>query len=85
MINWFKKRRIAAYRRTFEGPDGRNVLADLCRFCRAAAPSADPTNVYATYMAEGRREVFLRIASHLYVNEKDLQQLTEYHGENPNA
>jgi hypothetical protein len=81
----FKRRH--AYRQVFLaggqlGTAAAIVLADLRRFCRAttsttvvsAAGSVDPI---ATALAEGRREVFLRICQHLHVSDADLYALVE--------
>lgn len=73
--------RQPAYRKTFDNPEGRKVLADLRRFCRATTPTANVDNVYATYLLEGRREVFLRILAHLNLTEEDVIRLVE---ETPN-
>ena len=69
--------RQSAYRKTFDNPEGRKVLADLRRFCRATQPTADVNNVNATFLLEGRREVYLRILSHLHLTEEDVVQLVE--------
>ena len=69
--------RAKAYRNTFNNPEGRKVLADLRRFCRATQPTADVNNVNATFLLEGRREVFLRILSHLNLTDEDIIQLIE--------
>lgn len=74
-------RRKHAYQKTFNNPEGRKVLADLRRFCRATLPSADVANVQTTYLLEGRREVWLRIQSHLQLTDEDVYNLIE---ENPN-
>ena len=66
-----------AYRATFNNPQGRKVLADLRRFCRASVPTADVNNVHTTYLLEGRREVFLRITAHLQLTEEDVFKLIE--------
>lgn len=67
----FLASRRTAYVRTFEGPEAEKVLADLARFCRAAETTfhADP-RVHA--VAEGRREVWLRIAKHLNLSDEQL-------------
>ena len=72
--------RRQAYKKTFENPEGRRVLADLRRFCRATLPTADVNNERTTYLLEGRREVWLRIMAHLQLTEEDVYQLIE---ENP--
>lgn len=69
--------RHRAYKSTFDTPDGKKVLADLRRFCRATLPTANVDNVHTTYLLEGRREVFLRILSHLQLTEDDIYNLTE--------
>lgn len=69
--------RRRAYRAAFNNPEGRKVLADLRRFCRASVPTADVNNVQTTYLLEGRREVFLRITAHLNLTEEDVFKLIE--------
>ena len=69
--------RRTAYHKTFDNPEGKKVLADLRRFCKATVPTADVNNVNVTYLLEGRREVFLRISSLLQLTEDDIYQLTE--------
>ena len=57
--------RAGSYRRLFDpqNRDAQAVLEDLAKFCRAHETTfhADPR---AHALAEGRREVFLRIAGH---------------------
>ena len=67
----FLAERQTDYIRTFGTPHGAKVLADLAKFCRARESTfhADP-RVHA--LAEGRREVWLRIAQHLNLTEEDL-------------
>lgn len=67
-------RRRFAYQKTFEGTLGREVLKDLARFCRAheSTFSSDP-RLHA--LAEGRREVWLRIACHLQLPPDELWEL----------
>lgn len=69
--------RRRAYKAAFNNPEGRKVLADLRRFCRATLPTADVNNVHTTYLLEGRREVFLRITAHLQLTEEDVFKLIE--------
>ena len=66
-----------AYRAAFDNPEGRKVLADLRRFCRASVPTADVNNVHTTYLLEGRREVWLRIMAHLQLTEEDVFKLID--------
>lgn len=63
-----------AYQQTFKGPLAEAVLKDLARFCRAHESTfhADP-RLHA--VAEGRREVFLRIEHHLKLTPEELWQL----------
>lgn len=82
-------RRKLAYRRTFLDADNRLhadaeiVLADLRRFCRATgstavvSPVTKSVDPIAMAMAEGRREVWLRLMAHLHVDEKQVFNLTE--------
>ena len=80
-FNPFLRYRQSAYRKTFENPEGKKVLADLRRFCRATLPTADVNNTNATFLLEGRREVWLRITAHLNLTDEDVYKLLE---ENPN-
>lgn len=70
----FLQRRRTAYLRTFSNPMGEEVLADLAKFCRAHA-STFHTDPRAHALAEGRREVFLRIAQHLRLTDEELWKL----------
>jgi hypothetical protein len=69
--------RRRAYRAVFNGVEGRKVLADLRRFCRASQPTADVNNVHTTYLLEGRREVWCRLMAHLNLTEQDISTLIE--------
>lgn len=82
------RKRKYAYRRLFLGDDGLNadgevVLADLAKFCRAnsstavVSPVSRAVDPIATAMAEGRREVFLRISAHLHLEERVKINLNE--------
>jgi len=76
-------RRRSHYRAVFGTPSGAQVLADLKRFCRAHAssvivsPQSGMIDTHAMAVNEGRREVFLRIASHLHLNDADLLRIKE--------
>ena len=82
-------RRKSAYRRSFLNADGNLhrdselVLADLRRFCRATAstalvsPVTKAVDPIAMAMAEGRREVWLRIMAHLHVDERTVFNLQD--------
>jgi hypothetical protein len=72
----FLSGRKGAYCRVFnlESRDVETVLTDLAKFCRAhdSAWHADP-RVHA--VMEGRREVWLRIARHLRLDDETLFKL----------
>ena len=70
----FLARRQFAYKKTFGGPPGQEVLRDLAKFCRAQTSTfhADPR---AHAMLEGRREVWLRIMDHLHLTDTQLFDL----------
>lgn len=70
----FLFRRRTAYIKTFQGPFAEEVLADLARFCRANQTTFhSDSRVHA--VAEGRREVWLRISQHLNLTDEQLWQL----------
>lgn len=82
------RRRATAYQQCFLGDRGEPhragglVLADLRRFCRATAPAVQMApdgrvDPLASMLAEGRREVWLRIAKHLNLTDREIHQLTE--------
>lgn len=70
----FLGRRRTAYVKTFSGAFGEEVLQDLAKFCRAHESTfhADPR---AHAVAEGRREVWLRIQRHLQLDDETLWRL----------
>lgn len=69
---WLRSRQLA-YHRVFlgHGTDTDEVLQDLAKFCRAHESTfhADPR---VAAMLDGRREVFLRIAHHLHLDDEQL-------------
>ncbi|MCU7888884.1 MAG: hypothetical protein KZQ59_12215 [Candidatus Thiodiazotropha sp. (ex Lucinoma aequizonata)] len=65
------------YKLTFNTPEGKRVLADLKRFCRSDGLCADVNNVNATYLCEGRKEVWLRIGNFLSITDGDIYKLTD--------
>ena len=74
-IRGFISRRRTAYIRVFlNNAFGKEVLEDLARFCRANESTfhADPR---AHAVAEGRREVWLRIQRHLQLTDEQLWAL----------
>lgn len=70
------QRRGEAYRETFRGVLGERVLADLAKFCRANTTCfhMDPR---AHAVAEGRREVWLRIQRHLNLTDEQVFNLAQ--------
>ena len=63
-----------AYKKTFEGPLAEEVLKDLARFCRANTSTFhEDARLHA--VAEGRREVWLRVQNHLNLSPADLWKL----------
>ena len=77
-------RRRSHYRAVFDrGMSGHAVLADLKRFCRGMSspvvisPKAQTVDPIATGIAIGRQEVFLRIISHLNIDDAELLKLKE--------
>lgn len=67
--------RQQCYRQTFKGPVAEAVLRDLARFCRANV-SAFHADARLHAVAEGRREVWLRIQNHLNLSPADLFRLS---------
>jgi hypothetical protein len=79
--------RKADYQNCFLTPEGKptaageRVLKDLARFCRAnqsttvVSPLTRTVDPVASALAEGRREVFLRIVRHLYLDDAYLTRL----------
>ena len=75
----FLRSRKRAYQLIFRGAAGNEVLSDLARFCRANESCYhDDPRKHA--VAEGRREVWLRIQRHLHLSGEDLISL--YAGKN---
>lgn len=71
--DFISKRRLS-YVRCFNSPAGQDVLLDLAKFCRAneSCFHADPR---AHAVAEGRREVWLRIQKNLNLTDEQLWAL----------
>jgi len=70
----FLKNRKTAYQLCFKSPAGNEVLMDLVKFCRANRSCYhDDPRLHA--VAEGRREVWLRINEHLHLTPEQLQAL----------
>jgi hypothetical protein len=63
------------YKQIFKGPVAEEVLRDLARFCRANVSTfSENDRIHA--VAEGRREVWLRIQNHLQLSPDELWRLT---------
>ena len=83
-MEWIDRLRAAlrerryAYRQTFAGPLAETVLKDLARFCRAHE-STFHVDQRAHAVAEGRREVWLRIENHLRLSPDQLWSLYSGH------
>jgi hypothetical protein len=70
----FLATRRYAYQQTFVGPYSDIVLKDLATYC-FANQSTFNANDRAHVLAEGRREVWLRIANHLNMSPDQLWEL----------
>ena len=67
--------RQRSYKQTFKGPVAEEVLRDLARFCRANTSTFhEDARLHA--VAEGRREVWLRIQNHLQLSPAELWRLS---------
>ena len=67
--------RQQSYKQTFSGPVAEEVLRDMARFCRANTSTFhEDARLHA--VAEGRREVWLRIQQHLNLSPAELWRLT---------
>lgn len=67
----FRKRN---YQLAFMSPAGQDILIDLAKFCRAGETCFHPDpRLHA--VAEGRREVWLRIQNHLHLSSEQLYQI----------
>jgi hypothetical protein len=70
----FLNTRRDAYARTFSGPVAEPVLKDLATFCFAhGLPRFECESDF--FMAEGRRQVWQRIAEHTNLTEEQLWDL----------
>jgi len=75
LLHNFLQRRRTAYVKTFlDNVYGEEVLRDLAKFCRAHATTFLPDE-RAHALAEGRREVWLRIQMHLRLTDEEIWQL----------
>jgi len=84
MIDLFERfwNRRNHYRAVFRSESGTRVLADLREFCRAdtscvVVAKDGKIDTHATVLAEGRREVWLRITETLNLTDEQLLKLKE--------
>lgn len=70
----FLRLRKRAYQFAFPDPKNSPVLKDLAKFCRADKTCFDE-NERRHAVAEGRREVWLRIQQHLNLQPDELYEL----------
>jgi len=73
VVNFLQWRR-QQYLQTFDNEAGKEVLADLAKFCRANETTFHP-DPHVRCQLDGRREVWLRIANHLNLSDEELYEL----------
>jgi hypothetical protein len=69
------KRRL--YKRVFDTPDGKRVLADIARFCSASSSPHVDGDAYGTHVLIGRLEVYLRLRQGLEITDAEIRQHAE--------
>jgi len=70
----FLRQRKRDYQLTFGSPAGQEVMIDLAKFCRANETCFHPdARLHA--VAEGRREVWLRIQQHMNLTSTQLANI----------
>lgn len=72
--------KVGHYRRALQTPDGKAVLVDLARFCRANKQTVTfnrdgSVNNELTYTLIGRRDVWLHIAQYLDLSPEELMEI----------
>ncbi len=67
------------YQATFKAPSAELVMADLAKFCYADTTTSFPDDVNgrASAVAEGRRQVFLRIQSYVNMDAKQIARVQQ--------
>jgi hypothetical protein len=79
LANAFGARRGAAvahaYRNVFTADEGRQVLADLARYCRAGCTSFVAGDPHQTAFNEGARDAFLHIVELAGLTPADIAEL----------
>ena len=73
-VRGFLLSRRKSYQRVFDSEEGRNVLADLAKFCRAHESTFHPDE-RTSCLLDGRHEVWLRIKHHLNLTDEELWAL----------
>lgn len=66
--------RKIAYTRAFDSVEGKQVLSDLAKFCRANKTTFHDDE-RRSLILQGRHEVWLRIQDHLQLTQEELYQL----------
>jgi hypothetical protein len=68
---------VRAYRLCFSSPAGREVLKDLMQFCHFRVPLAvrDPVDPNDVLLAEGARQVFLRVITIMTLSSEQITSL----------
>ena len=64
----------ASYRAAFDSEEGRRVLGDLANFCAANSTTVQASE-RESFVMEGRRQAFLRIAAWLKLDWRDFEDL----------
>lgn len=63
------------------------ILSDLEKFCHASrstvkvSPGSQSIDPYAMCIAEGRREVWLKICEYLKLDDRDIQMLIQFYND----
>jgi hypothetical protein len=73
--------RSKAYKRTFDTPDARVVLADLASFCFLGETTHVVGDRDSSLVAEGRRQVMLRISKMTGLTPAQIESFTIEHEE----
>lgn len=68
--------RALDYRRTFDPPQARRVLSDLERFCFASETTHVVGDRDSSLIAEGRRQVYLRILKMARLTPAEIESFT---------
>ena len=67
---------VTAYRLCFGNPAGQLVLADMMKLARFRVPLVTPSaSANELFLAEGRRQMFLRIVSMMLLSDEQILDL----------